>query len=739
VIERAVLVPCFALACALPLNAACGDAPSPAAAAHATPAAQATPPAPPPVVLRARLEFPTGEARPTGLAAIDLDGDRRDELVAVVRGPGAVQIWSGLSNRPTVTPAPKSYEIGDFALGPEPFGAWKPGRDGGPAIIAVAPRNESALMLVDVRALHLGSGDPLVLRMELAARPRVLACGDLGADGTFEVAIVTLDDELLIVRDGAIVGRQPLSDAQTTCVRFTADGRALLVGSQVTRRVVRLEPVADGRLVEKSAATLAGLPRSIDEIEGWRGAVGSRFVVAAGDDQLVWLDADMKIERTEVVGTVPIDVLHGGTRPARVRLAISVHGQQATFEREDGTPPGSTYAGQHPVAGALGDFDGDGRLDAAIANSDAKRISLLFAAPQGGFQVCELSRSGRQPHSIDTGDLDGDGRLDVVALCALDSSVQVHRGTPAGLVEGVSQGRIEGADRLRLRDLDGDGKLDALFLRPKVGGIVLDAWFGDGTGRLWARAETRGPICAQSMGDLLVADVDGDGVEDALVSDPAAGRVTCVPLLRGDGASLEFGTMRAFDVDGAPRDLALVRRDGPNTFVAVALTGAPPRAGWALLQLQRGEGRALQLTEIHHEPSAEPARGLAVAMPGTQIVLVSGSDGLGLLRIDSPPTLPGGAWTVSEPFPTGLRAIVARSGDLDGDGRADHVVSAQNSHHLNLWLSSPGNGERVVRMPDLGVGTGPLDVRLVDLDGDGALEILAACGSSNELAVIRMR
>jgi hypothetical protein len=42
-------------------------------------------------------------------------------------------------------------------------------------------------------------------------------------------------------------------------------------------------------------------------------------------------------------------------------------------------------------------------------------------------------------------------------------------------------------------------------------------------------------------------------------------------------------------------------------------------------------------------------------------------------------------------------------------------------------------------MPDLGVGTGPLDVRLVDLDGDGALEILTACGSSNELAVIRLR
>ena len=80
-----------------------------------------------------------------------------------------------------------------------------------------------------------------------------------------------------------------------------------------------------------------------------------------------------------------------------------------------------------------------------------------------------------------------------------------------------------------------------------------------------------------------------------------------------------------------------------------------------------------------------------------------------------------------------------RSGDLDGDGRTDHVVSAQNSHHLNLWLSSPGDGQRLVRMPDLGVGTGPLDVRLVDLDGDGAPEILATCGSSNEIAVIHLR
>jgi hypothetical protein len=46
---------------------------------------------------------------------------------------------------------------------------------------------------------------------------------------------------------------------------------------------------------------------------------------------------------------------------------------------------------------------------------------------------------------------------------------------------------------------------------------------------------------------------------------------------------------------------------------------------------------------------------------------------------------------------------------------------------------------RFLRAPDLGVGTGPLDILTVDLDGDGQAEIVVANGFSDDVSVVRVR
>ncbi len=723
-IDPSFLAACLFATCALPLAAACGDAP---------------PAAPKPeTVLRARLEFDTGEARATGLLAYDLDGDGRDELVSVVRGPGAVRVWSGISNRPGAAPRSVEYGIGDYALGPVRVGAWKPGKDGGPAVVAVASRNEPGIDLIDVRAA-LQVGTALVAHVELAARPRVLASGDLDADGTPEVAVVTLDDELLLVQGGAIVARHALRDAQSTCAHITEDGRAILVGSQAARTIVAYVPArASGSIsgfVEETSTQLTGLPRRIDEIRGWRGTKARRFLVASGDDEVVWLDEKLAIDGVDKVAAVPIDVSHAGVAPQRVRLTVSVHGQEAAIEREDGTQPFTTYGGQHPSAGALGDFDGDGNLDVALANGDAKRIGVVFADAAGGWNTAHCARSGRSPHSIDAGDFDGDGKIDVVALCALDTTIQVHRGTATGLAAGVAQGFAERANRVRARDLDGDGKLDIAFLREANGAVLLDAWFGDGSGRLWQRGETKPVACAKSVGDLLVADLESDGSLEAVITDPNESKVVIVPIAVAKPGSMSFGEPRAFDVAGAPRDLALISAGKGASALVVALTDAGPRSGWCMLRAARTE-----IVETHHQPIAERARGIAVNPTAGALAYLGGGEGAGTLAYFERDAAAGKGLALDGSWPTGLRAYAVRCGDLDGDGRGDVVVSAQNSHHLNLWLGqSGGDGRSLARMPDLGVGTGPLDLLLADLDGDGALEIVAACAFSDEIAVVKLR
>jgi hypothetical protein len=90
-------------------------------------------------------------------------------------------------------------------------------------------------------------------------------------------------------------------------------------------------------------------------------------------------------------------------------------------------------------------------------------------------------------------------------------------------------------------------------------------------------------------------------------------------------------------------------------------------------------------------------------------------------------------------MPTGGRPHRIAVCDLDGDGRAEMLVTAQGSHHVEVWLAREGIPVRFVRAPDLGVGTGPLDLITVDLDGDGRQEIVVANGFSDDVSVVRVR
>src|SRR5262249_38984032 len=71
--------------------------------------------------------------------------------------------------------------------------------------------------------------------------------------------------------------------------------------------------------------------------------------------------------------------------------------------------------GSGPPAGAVEDFDGDGKLALPVANALSNPLSIRRGTGTGAFPAAPDVPAGDLPESVAVGDLNGDGKLDLAA------------------------------------------------------------------------------------------------------------------------------------------------------------------------------------------------------------------------------------------------------------------------------------------------------------------------------------
>jgi VCBS repeat protein/uncharacterized protein DUF1573/HYDIN/CFA65/VesB family protein len=176
----------------------------------------------------------------------------------------------------------------------------------------------------------------------------------------------------------------------------------------------------------------------------------------------------------------------------------------------------STWAvGESPTSAVVGDFNGDGNLDLAIANNTAPgTASVLLGDGTAKFSLASSPAVGSNPMSVTTGDFNRDANLDLATLNG-DNSVSILLGDGAGEFT-VNTFAVNSyyPNSIAVADFNQDGNLD-LAVTSDGGASIL---MGDGAGNFTFAPSLQGWTCAVAVGDfnadnkldLALSDCDED-------------------------------------------------------------------------------------------------------------------------------------------------------------------------------------------------------------------------------------
>ncbi|HEV2176293.1 MAG TPA: choice-of-anchor D domain-containing protein [Terriglobia bacterium] len=299
------------------------------------------------------------------------------------------------------------------------------------------------------------------------------------------------------------------------------------------------------------------------------------FEIGTAVSPLTWTKADI------TTGSAPRDVVVGDFNGDGIQdiavvnnngglagsVSVFLGNGNGTF-----TLKSTPSTGLGPVAAVVGDFNGDGKLDLAVANQGSSSLTILLGKGDGTFTTPSTQPAVVSPACLAVGDFNGDGKLDILVANNVDPSITQLVGNGDGTFSGgfEAAGVGNGPVALAVGDFNNDGKLDFAVLNNVDKTVTVNLGNGDGTFTAAPASSSTGTVPVS----IVTADFNGDGNLDlAFVNE--IDKTVDVLLGNADGtftlkSTLSTGTapvgLAVGDVNGDGRpDLAVVNL-GDSTF-----------------------------------------------------------------------------------------------------------------------------------------------------------------------------